>query len=88
MVRDGRLRGPTNDPSRPRHLQGLVRCVARGSTFKVAGAGGEHLTCGGYACGVRTRPRRDRGPRSGAGTGDATRPGPSGLDFVCGCSTA
>ncbi|HUR55391.1 MAG TPA: recombinase family protein, partial [Gemmataceae bacterium] len=65
--RDGRLRGSTKDPGRPRHLlQGVVRCAACGSTFKVAGAGGKYLACDGYttgACTVRTRLRRDRAER-------------------------
>ncbi|HVL14985.1 MAG TPA: recombinase family protein [Gemmata sp.] len=63
----GRLSGSTKDLQRPRHLlQGVVRCGACGSVFKVAGAWGKYLSCGGYttgACPVRTRLRRDRAER-------------------------
>ncbi len=60
----GRLGGSTRDARRPRHLlQGLIKCAACGSTFKVAGAHGKYLKCDGHstgACAVRTQLPRVR----------------------------
>jgi site-specific DNA recombinase len=63
----GKLRGSTKDLGNPRHLlQGVVRCGVCGSGFKVSGAHGRYLECGGYGtgqCQVRTRLRRDLAER-------------------------
>jgi len=60
----GRLGGSTRDAQRPRHLlQGLIKCAACGSTFKVAGAHGKYLKCDGHstgACAVKTQLPRVR----------------------------
>jgi len=60
----GQLRGSTVDSQNPRHLlQGLIKCAACGSTFRVAGAQGKYLKCDGYSsgiCAVKTQLRRDR----------------------------
>ncbi|MFO0825905.1 MAG: recombinase family protein [Gemmataceae bacterium] len=65
--KQGRLRGSTKDLANPRHLlQGVVKCGACGSIFKVAGAHGKYLECGGYRtgrCQLRTRLRRDLAER-------------------------
>lgn len=64
---DGRLRGWTKNLRQPCHLlQGLITCGACGSGFRVAGADGKYLGCGGYRtgkCSVRTKLRRDRAGR-------------------------
>ncbi len=63
----GRLGGSTRDAQRPRHLlQGLVKCAACGSTFKVAGANGKYLKCDGSSTGVcivKTQLPRERAER-------------------------
>jgi len=63
----GRLCGSTKDLARPCHLlQGVVRCGVCRAGFKVAGAYGTYLECGGYRtgqCRVKTRLRRERAER-------------------------
>ncbi len=63
----GCLRGSTKDLANPRHLlQGVIRCGGCSSGFKVCGAHGRYLECGGYqtgGCLVRTRLRRDLAER-------------------------
>ncbi len=64
---EGPLRGSTKDLANPRHLlQGVIRCGVCRSGFKVCGADGGYLECGGYrtgGCRVRTRLRRDLAER-------------------------
>lgn len=63
----GRLRGSTKDLANPRHLlQGVIRCGMCDSGFKVSGAYGRYLECGGYRtgrCCVQTRLRRNLAER-------------------------